>query len=142
MAQVQQAHSLHRRQVTLRVILPVALAGIVLVSIPLVIVIRAPQSIGTVASFLAAFFLLLPMVVLCIVPYALLLVLIAGMAIVNRRASAFLDVVLGYSYQINALVRRGSKIVASPVIAANKQVAWLEQVATDVMDGRNLNEQK
>src|SRR5271166_5427604 len=99
MAQVKQAHKAHNRAMR-RSVFPVVIVGVILVVIPLVLVIAAPQSIGTVASFMAAL-ILFPVVLACLIPYAILIALIVGMVWVNRKASFVLDTILRFSYSVN-----------------------------------------
>jgi hypothetical protein len=121
----QQARERVRREVLLPILLVAALIFVVL---PLALLgTMSAAGVATVANFMAAIFILIPLVLLCIVPYALLIAAIFGMTIVNRRVPRLLGGVRNTMYQVNAAAQSGSQTIAKPVIAVSRRLAWLER---------------
>lgn len=118
-----------RRRVLVNVVLPLAaVAVIVFVGVPLfMLAFLKGEQVGTVAAFMAALFLLVPMVLLCFLPYAMLMLAVLGMAKVNRRVPRTLRSVRGMVVRTNHVAERASRAVAAPVISVSKRLAWLER---------------
>jgi hypothetical protein len=118
-----------RRRVWLQVILPLALLGVLIfIGLPIFFAIFfTPTQLGTVAAFMAALFIFFPTVLLCFLPYVVLIFAVLGMVKVNRRVPRTMHSLRSMVVRTNHVVERASHTVAAPVIGASKRLAWLER---------------
>lgn len=119
----------HRQQVRQQIVLPVAAVAVVLfIVVPLgLLILFTDRQVSIVASF-AAVMVLVPMVVLCVLPYALLLVLMALMGTANRRMPDLLRTARNVTYNVAQGSRRVSSAATRPMIAVSQRLAWLERL--------------
>jgi hypothetical protein len=118
-----------RRRVLVNVVLPLMLAAVVIfIGVPafMIAFFSGPQ-IGTVAAFMAAIFLFLPMMLLCFVPYVMLIFAVLGMIKVNRRVPRTMRSVRSMVVRTNHVAERASRAIAAPMIVVSKRLAWLER---------------
>ncbi len=119
----------HRQERQRQITLPVAAAAIVLfIVIPLALLILfSDRQVSIIAAF-ATVMVVLPVVLLCLVPYVLLLVLVAVMLWVYRRAPNALRTGRNVAHGVNLGTHRVSAAATAPVIAVSKRLAWLERL--------------
>lgn len=125
----------HRRDVWLRIVAPVAIPAlaIVVVAVILIVAVAGGGMVGkqlTVAmSILASAFILLPMVLLCIVPYALFAVGAVGAGMAYSKVQVPLRFVRRITAQIAQKTRSIAPRTVQPLVAINTQIARLESMA-------------
>ncbi len=92
----------HRQEVRQQIILPVVLTLIVFIIVPPlgILLLTSTRQVGIIASF-ATVMVLVPVVVLCVVPYALLLVMLALTNKLNRNMPDLLRTGRNIAYGIN-----------------------------------------
>jgi len=123
----QSARLQHRRDVQRRIVLPVVIGAIVAIIFLLALAILfSGRQIGIIASF-SAVILIVPMVLLCMIPYALLIVGVAGMGRVHQITEKALIRGQRMSRSIHVGAVRVSKASTRPFIAAQKRLAWLDR---------------
>ncbi len=118
----------HRRAVTLRIIAPVAVAALVIVVVAAIMAIAfSTRQISIVASFMSLL-ILVPMTLVCLIPYILLVVMFAGTRRVYFMLPGKLSTARSAAHRVNVFAHTLSMGVARPIISINQRVAWLEQV--------------
>ena len=123
----QAARRQHQRDVRRRIVLPVVIGGVVsLLFLLLLALVFSGRQIGIVASF-SAVIIIVPMVLLCLIPYALLIVGVAGMGRVYKITEKVLTRGQRVSRDVHVGTVRVSKTVSRPFIATQKRLAWLER---------------
>jgi hypothetical protein len=126
--QLSESKSKHRRERNVQIIAPVAGAGIVALLILLITLVgRHDEQINVVASCMFPL-IFLPLFVLCVLPYAVLLVGIYGFAGVYRRADSLLGGAVRLTAGIKNTTQRASRGIGNVVIAANTRFAFLERI--------------
>lgn len=119
---------LHRRRVWLQIRLPVIAAGVVVFGGALFLALTlSGMQLGMVAALMASLFLLLPMVLLCMLPYVMLIFAVVGMGSLNRRAPRLLKRARNITFSLNQGSQRLSHLVAAPIISVSNRLAWLER---------------
>lgn len=130
----------HRRDVRLRVIAPVAIPALALIVLAIALLVSVAsgglvaKQITVAMSILASAFILLPMVLLCVVPYALLAAGAAGMGLAYSKAQVPLRFVRRITAQITVKTKQLAPRVAQPVIGMNTRLARLESMARGWQD--------
>jgi hypothetical protein len=119
----------HRRAVTRRIIAPVVVATLVVVAVMAIIAFAmSSRQISVVASFMSLL-ILVPMVLVCLVPYILIVLAFAGTRRLYFTLPGKLSSARSAAHRVNVIAHRLSMGVARPIISINQRVAWLEQVA-------------
>jgi hypothetical protein len=121
----------HRRDMLLQAYLPlggiVATMAVVLIVMLLAMTTNRTEQVGTTAACMSAL-IMLPMALVCIIPYALIVATAAGVGKLN----AFLPVPLARARNVMRTVSRASyglsRRVAAPVIWLNTRFAMLESL--------------
>jgi hypothetical protein len=118
----------HRRAVTTRIIAPVAIAAVAIIIVAAVIALAlSTRQISVVASFMSLL-ILVPMVLVCLVPYVLIVAAFAGTRKVYFMLPGKLSAARSAAHRVNLIAHRLSMGVARPIITVNQRIAWLEQV--------------
>ena len=139
----------HRREVWLRIIVPVALpfAGLILLCAVLIAAVATDhlvsQQITVLMSLLATACLMLPMMILCLVPYGLLALSAYGSGQVYAHATGPLRAVRRLTEQVAAKTGQHIPRLARPVIGLNVRMArwehmlrgWQQSQVPDGKDG-------
>jgi hypothetical protein len=127
-ASYQQTVKLRNRRIRRQIMLPmvVALLGVMVVFPVALLIVFSAQQFGVVAA-MAVVLLAIPGVVVCIVPYALLLMGIVGMVGVNRRVPRYLHRARNTLHQVNQQTTRTAHQVTRPIMAVSQRLAWLER---------------
>jgi len=127
----------HRRDVWLKIILPVALPVIGLIALVIVLLVAAAngslasKQVGIVMSILATCFLALPAMLLCLLPYALLAVIaaLAGKGYAHAQVPVrFLRRITG---QVAAKTHQVAPRVAGPITTLNVQLTRWEETLSN-----------
>lgn len=120
----------HQQQVRQQIILPMVAVLVVLVVLPPLafLLIFTGRQVGIIASF-ATIMLLVPAVMLCVLPYVVMVAGVAGAAKLYARLPDWLRTARNVTHGVNMGSHRVSKAVSVPVIAASKRLAWLERLA-------------
>ena len=115
----------HRRDVWLRIIAPTAIPALALVVLAVILIVAVAgggmvgKQITVAMSILASAFILLPMVLLCIVPYALVAVSAAGAGVAYSKAQVPLRFVRRVTAQIADKTHSIAPRTVQPLIAIN-----------------------
>jgi len=123
----------HRREVLLRIVMPVALsfAGVILVCVALVVAVATGGLVGkqvtVVMGIVATAFIAIPMVILCLVPYFLLVVgaHLSGRAYANARTP--LRSARHLTEQVALTTTQHAPKLARPLIGLNIRLTRWEQ---------------
>jgi hypothetical protein len=119
----------HKRAVLTRIIAPVAAAAVLLVVVAAIIALAmSTRQISVVASFMSLL-ILVPMVLVCLIPYVLIVAMFAGTRKLYFKLPGVLSTARSAAHRVNLTAHRLSMGVARPIIAINQRAAWLEQVA-------------
>lgn len=134
----QAARVQHRHEVRQRLILPLAIVGGVMVVLLIALVLLfSGHQIGIIASF-AVVILVVPLIIIGLIPYALLLVAVAGMGRVYRMTDKGLAHGQRLSRAVHMQTTNVSKAVTRPFIIAQKRLAWLDRVGrSNPLTGRD-----
>jgi len=125
----------HRREFWLRIVAPVAIPALALLILAVVLLISVAagglvaKQITVVMSILASAFILLPLVLLCVVPYALLAVAAAGTGLAYSKAQVPLRFVRRITERIAIKTQELAPRMAQPLIGVNARLARLEYAA-------------
>jgi len=118
----------HRRAVTTRIIAPVVIATLAIIIVAAVIALAlSTRQISIVASFMSLL-ILIPMVLVCLIPYVLIVAMFAGTRRLYFMLPGKLSTARSAAHQVNLIAHRLSMGVARPIIVINQRAAWLEQV--------------
>ncbi len=124
------AFAKHQREMAQQVYLPLAITVLVLILVMVGIVIALkPYQIGTVSAFMSLL-VLIPAVIVCLVPYALLVALAALLSKFNRWLPGRFVYVLSAVHSVNVAIYQLARRVASPIIWIHQRYAWLEHVVS------------
>ena len=125
----EAARRQHQRDVRRRIVLPIVIGTAVSVIFLLALaVLFSGRQIGIIASF-SLVIITVPVVILCLIPYALLLVSVAGMGRVYRVTEKVLVRGQKVSRTIHLGTVRVSKTATRPFIVVQKRLAWLERIS-------------
>jgi len=121
----------HRRDVRLKIVLPVMLSAVLLISVAIVLGVLAifgdisSQQIGVMAACLAIVFVLLPLALLMFLVDALALV--TGFAAGTLRGKLIKPFALlrGYSEEMSKVTAEAAEALTAPIIAVRTQSAFL-----------------
>lgn len=122
----------HRREVWLRIIAPVALPALGLVTLCIALMVAVAtdamvsQRITVLMSFLATVFIAFPAVILCVVPYLLLAFAAAGGHLAYSRATGPLRSVRRLAERIALATDQHAPKVARPFASLNVRVTRWE----------------
>jgi uncharacterized membrane protein YciS (DUF1049 family) len=125
----------HRRDVWLRIVAPIAIPalGLVVLVVILIVAVAAggmvSKQITVAMSILASAFVLLPMVLICIVPYVLFAAMAAGAGMAHSKAQVPLRFVRRVTEQIAEKTQSIAPRTVKPLIAMNARIARLESMA-------------
>lgn len=125
----------HRREFWLRIVAPVAIPALALVILALVLLITVAaggliaQQITVAMSILASAFILLPLVLLCVIPYALVAVTAVGAGLAYSKAQLPLRFVRRLTGRVAVKTQGLAPRIAQPLIGVNTQLARLEYTA-------------
>lgn len=124
----KQVRARHRNDVLLKIVGPVALTALIMVTVFVAMILAlSPSQFNTVANCLSVM-LLLPLVLTCLIPYVVLMALFG----VTRKAYFWLPDQLrtarGVVHRANLIAHQLSSIITRPVIAVNQRIAWIEGV--------------
>jgi uncharacterized membrane protein YfcA len=124
-AEVRQRH---RRAVTWRIVAPVAAAGLAIIAVGagLALALSSAQ-LNSVASCMSLL-ILVPAVLVCVVPYALIVAMFAGTRRLYFWLPSKLTTARSAAHRVNIVAHRLSMGVARPIISINQRVTWLEHV--------------
>lgn len=118
----------HRRAVLMEIVGPVALVAVIMLVVLLgMILVLSPRQMGTVASFMSLL-ILVPTVLVCLVPYLLVVALFAGTRKLYLWLPSRLIVARDIIHRVDIVAHQASRSVASPIIAVSQRLAWLERV--------------
>ncbi len=126
----REVRSRHRREVRWQILLP-ALASflVVVVLVPLALLaVFSDRQINIVASF-AAVMILVPTAVLCLLPYVLMIFLVAGTVKLRRMMPRVLRVGRNIAHGANVGAHSLSQRVSAPIVSVSTRLAWLERVS-------------
>ncbi|NLX08699.1 MAG: hypothetical protein GXY36_03505 [Chloroflexi bacterium] len=122
----------HRREVWLRIIAPVALPALGLIILAVVLMVAfatdalVGQQIMAISGILAIPFVLLPMVLLCVVPYLLAAVIAAGAGRLYANGQKPLRFTRRLTARIAAQTTQYAPKVARPFISLNSRITRWE----------------
>jgi len=124
----REAHREYRRRTLRQIVLPVGIAAaLILIGVPLfLLATMGGRQVGTVAAFMT-FLIMLPLTLLCMLPYALMVALILLMMRGQHVTRRGLRTGYRLAYGLNRRSRQLSWIVSRPVVSAGKRLAWLER---------------
>ncbi len=124
-----QVRQQHQNQVRTQIILPLVVVAVLLFIItPFgLLILFTDRQVGIVASF-AAVMVLVPTILLCVLPYALLITLIALMGKLNYRAPDLLRTGRNIAHTVNEGTHRITRTATRPIIAVSQRLAWLERL--------------
>jgi hypothetical protein len=117
----------HRREMLSQVYLP--LIGVVLLLVLVmagIAIFMSPEKIGTVAAFMSLL-ILVPSVILCLIPYVLLVLAAFGVMRVNQLLPGLLNMTRETTHTVNQRSYQVARQVVSPVIWASGRLAWVER---------------
>src|SRR5579863_7054501 len=116
----------HRRDVRREMILPLVIAGLLAVLLPVVamLLLMSARQVNIVASF-AAVMVALFFLIVGLIPYTLLLLAIFGMNRLYRRTNSLLLSGRRAIHQLNGGLVIVSKGISRPFIAMQRRLAWL-----------------
>ena len=124
------AFAKHQREMQRQVYLPLIITGLLLVIVPVVLVIAlSPYQVGTISAFMSLL-LLIPAVLVCIVPYALLVASAALMYKANRWLPGRFGGVRSAMHTVSLQTNQLSRHVVRPVIWVHERYAWLAHVVS------------
>jgi hypothetical protein len=124
-AQVRQNH---RRAVLRQIVLPVGLAVAVMILVLVIMILAfSPSAFNTIASFMSLL-ILVPTVILCVVPYVLIVAAFGGTRKLYVMLPRYLQTARHGLHRVNVVAQRASVVIAKPVIAVSGRLAWVEQV--------------
>lgn len=116
----------HRRETLRLIIAPLAGAGIVTIVVMVLLLIGFSETqLGTVAACMSVL-IFIPLIATCLIPYALMLVLIFGTGKLYGSTSSILYSLRRVNYFVHQFVLRFSQAISTPVIRLNQGVAWVE----------------
>jgi hypothetical protein len=125
LAASRQAHLRARRS---RIILPFALGTLFVFGLPAVLaLVLRPDQLGTVAAFMSLYTTIL-LALLCLLPYALLVLLSFGVALAYSRTRPLIRSAHRAVVQLKGSSRRALTSAAQPVIAFNAGYTRLERL--------------
>jgi len=114
-----------------QVYLPIGIAiAVMVVVVGAMLLLFSPFQLGTAASFMSLL-LLVPTVLVCIVPYVLLVALAAMVRKLNVALPGRFYTTRTIVHRANTSSQSLSRKVASPIIWLNSRIAWLEHVLSD-----------
>ncbi len=140
----------HRRDIWLRIIAPVAVPALLLVALCVILVAAVAsdalvsKQISVVMGIVATAFIALPLVILCVVPYALLALAAVGAGRLYRGVTGPLRTVRGMTQQAAYHADRVAPKVARPFIGLNTRITrweytirgWQGKEASDERDSQ------
>ncbi len=125
----ETARRQHQRDVRRRILLPIVIGAVVSIIFLLALaVLFSGRQIGIIASFTAVI-VIVPIVILCLIPYALIIVGVAGMGRVYKVTEKVLIRGQKVSRTVHLGTVRVSKTATRPFISAQKRLAWLERIS-------------
>ncbi|WP_119072461.1 hypothetical protein [Aggregatilinea lenta] len=125
----------HRREFWLRIVAPIAIPALALIVLAVVLIVAVAagsmisKQITVTMSMLASAFILLPMVLLCIIPYVLAAVMAAGAGMAYAKVQIPLRFVRRITAQIAQKTHSIAPRTVQPLIAMNARIARLESTA-------------
>jgi len=118
----------HQRSVLLFIIAPVAAAVVVmLIVLILMIANMSPRAFNVAAAFMSLL-LLIPTVILCLIPYVVLVAIFAGTRKMYLILPPKLEQAHTLMHKVNLASQRLSRLVAEPVIVISQRLAWAERM--------------
>lgn len=124
----------HRREVWLKIVTPVVLPFVGLIVLSVILAIAAgtgslvSKQITTIMGILATLFVLIPMVVLCLVPYFILAVSAVGVGLLHANAKIPLQFVHRLTGKIAAQSERQLPRLARPLVSLNVRLTRWEYI--------------
>ena len=126
----ESSYAKHRREMVVQVYLPLVITALLLILVPVgIVILLTPYQVGTVSAFMSLL-LLIPAVLVCIMPYVLLVALASLLHKLNRWLPGRFDGILSVIQMINRGAYQAARRVASPIIWANQRYAWLEHMVS------------
>jgi hypothetical protein len=123
----QAARRQHQRDVRRWIVLPMVIGGVITVIFLLALAILfSGRQIGIIASF-SAVIVMIPMLLVCLIPYALIIVAVAGMGRAYKITEKLLFRGQRLSRDVHMGTVRVSKTASRPFIATQKRLAWLDR---------------
>lgn len=122
----------HRREVWLKIVAPVVLpfVGLIVLSIILAIAVGTgslvSKQITTIMGILATVFILIPMVVLCLIPYVIVAMSAVGVGLVHANAKTPLQFVHRLTGKIAEQSHRQLPRLARPLVGINVRLTRWE----------------
>lgn len=117
----------HRREMLSQVYLP--LAGVVVLMVLVVAAMAvafSPYQVGTVAAFMSLL-ILVPAVLVCLIPYLLLVALAFGVNWLNRWLPGRLTMTREVVHTANESSYQVARRVVNPIIWMSQRLAWAER---------------
>ncbi len=124
-AQVRQNH---RRAVLRRIILPVAVTAVAMIAVLVILVLGFSPTMMNVTAAFMSLLILIPMAILCLVPYVLLVAAFAGTRKLYFLLPRYLDSARHFMHRANGVAQRASMGVARPLITVSERLAWIERL--------------
>ncbi len=125
-----QVRQNHRRAVLRQIILPVALTGVAMIAVLVILILAlSPRMLNVAASFMSLL-ILIPTVLVCLVPYVLIVAAFAGTRKLYFLLPGQLRAARHFMHRANDVARNASFGVARPVIAVSRRLAWVEQLVS------------
>ncbi len=117
-----------RRAMRRQVLLPIGVTLVLMALVPIgLLLLVSARQVGIVASF-ATVMILVPLVLVCLLPYALLLALIPLLARSHGTLANVFRAGRNVAHSLNMGSQRASRAISAPVIAVNRRLAWLERI--------------
>ncbi len=138
----------HRRDVRWKIVLPVALPALLLIAFGVLLIVLAATGdlsrtqIGIMMGVLATPFVALPLVILCVIPYALFGALAVAMGRVYAGARGPLYRVRDITHRMAQKTDELAPTVAQPTIALNTRVTRWEHVLRGLQQPTSLVEKE
>jgi len=129
----------HRRDVWLKIVGPVALAGIGLIVFGVVLIVAVAsgemvnKQVTTIMGILATVFIILPLAILCLLPYAVLALSAVGAGKLYAHAKTPLRFSRRITEQVAEQTERHVPRLARPLIAINVRLSRWEGVLEQVL---------
>lgn len=122
----------HRRDIWLRIVAPVAIAALLLVAFCVILVVAVASDelvsaqVSVVMGIVATAFIALPLVILCVVPYAVLAVMAVGAGRLYRLSTGPLQTMRRMTEEAAHQTDRFAPKVAQPFVGLNTRIARWE----------------
>jgi hypothetical protein len=124
----------HRREVWLKIVAPIVMPflGLIVLSILLAIAVGTGSLVGkqitTIMGILATVFILIPMAVLCLLPYLLLAASAVGVGALHANAKTPLQFVHRLTGKIAAQTKHHGPRLARPLVGLNVRLTRWEYI--------------